>query len=174
MDLNFESNRLKTFTNWMKTYINVDELAMFGFYYCGPNDLVQCVFCNVEIGLWEEGDNVLNDHLVWSPSCKLLRGSCTQNVPLNPQRIAASLSQITLHTEARKKNTVSEGVIERICKEDIEMWQHKSYQKFGLYEISNPEKYLSKSLNNKSDTYQKIFKLFKQVTTFLLKTFKLL
>ena len=68
LNLNVEENRLKTFENWHVQFIDKNTLAMLGFYYYGPNDLVKCVFCGVEIGMWEEGDDVLTDHMKWSPS----------------------------------------------------------------------------------------------------------
>lgn len=83
LNLNVEENRLKTFENWNVQFIDKNTLAMLGFYYYGPNDLVKCVFCGVEIGMWEEGDDILTDHMKWSPSCNLIRRNPTNNVPIN-------------------------------------------------------------------------------------------
>lgn len=78
-----EVNRLESFRNWSVPFISKAELARYGFYYVGPNDMVKCYFCRVEIGLWEPNDNVLSEHLRWSPYCALLRKRQTNNVPID-------------------------------------------------------------------------------------------
>ncbi len=83
MDLNIEQNRLATFSKWKIPFIDENQLALFGFYYYGPGDMVKCYFCNVEIGMWEEGDDVLTDHLRWSKYCDLICRQPTTNVPIN-------------------------------------------------------------------------------------------
>jgi len=82
--MNSEINRLNTFQNWDVPFIDKHQLARFGFYYYGPGDLVRCAFCSVEIGMWEEGDDVLIDHFRWSSNtCPLIRGLPTANVPID-------------------------------------------------------------------------------------------
>lgn len=78
-----EVARLDSFRNWSIVFISKAELARYGFYYVGPNDMVKCYFCRVEIGLWEPNDNVLSEHLRWSPYCPLLRKRQTNNVPID-------------------------------------------------------------------------------------------
>lgn len=78
-----EVTRLESFDKWNVPFISKIELARFGFYYVGPNDMVKCYFCRVEIGLWEPNDNVLSEHLRWSPYCPLLRKRPTENVPID-------------------------------------------------------------------------------------------
>lgn len=78
-----ETTRLESFRNWPISFIRPDELARYGFYYRGPNDMVKCYFCRVEIGLWEPTDNVLSEHLRWSPYCPLLRKRQTSNIPID-------------------------------------------------------------------------------------------
>ncbi|XP_058829644.1 death-associated inhibitor of apoptosis 1 [Topomyia yanbarensis] len=78
-----EVTRLDSFKNWDILFISKTELARYGFYYVGPNDMVKCYFCRVEIGLWEPTDNVLSEHLRWSPYCPLLRKRPTNNVPID-------------------------------------------------------------------------------------------
>lgn len=78
-----EVGRLDSFRSWAVTFISKTELARYGFYYVGPNDMVKCYFCRVEIGLWEPNDNVLSEHLRWSPYCPLLRKRQTNNVPID-------------------------------------------------------------------------------------------
>lgn len=78
-----EATRLDSFSNWSISFISKTELARYGFYFVGPNDMVKCYFCRVEIGLWEPNDNVLSEHLRWSPYCPLLRKRQTNNEPID-------------------------------------------------------------------------------------------
>uniref|UniRef100_A0A182QR76 RING-type domain-containing protein n=1 Tax=Anopheles farauti TaxID=69004 RepID=A0A182QR76_9DIPT len=77
-----EENRLRTFAQWPVTFIRANVLARYGFYYVGTDDTVKCYFCRVEIGLWEPQDDVIQEHLRWSPYCPLLKKRPTNNVPL--------------------------------------------------------------------------------------------
>lgn len=96
-NLHIEQNRLRTFDDrWDRCqvdYINKTELAMLGFYYYGPCDLVKCHFCSVEIGMWEEGDDVLHDHIRWSYSqCPFITNYVTtNNVPIDELRLRQRL-----------------------------------------------------------------------------------
>uniref|UniRef100_A0A2M4BPE3 Putative apoptosis 1 inhibitor n=1 Tax=Anopheles marajoara TaxID=58244 RepID=A0A2M4BPE3_9DIPT len=83
-----EQNRLQTFDQWPVTFIRKEELARYGFYYTGNEDTVKCHFCRVEIGMWEEHDNVIEEHLRWSPYCPLLRKRPTNNVALDRNFLA--------------------------------------------------------------------------------------
>lgn len=135
-ELNVEANRLRTFENWPVSFIDKHQLALLGFYYYGPNDLVKCYFCGVEVGMWEEGDDVLSDHMRWSPSCNLIRRHRTDNVPISE----ALLNQIlpppptpdVYGAMERLTNTVSEGAIESISEDDVHMDQHRLYGIGGL------------------------------------------
>uniref|UniRef100_A0A2M4A2T7 Putative apoptosis 1 inhibitor n=1 Tax=Anopheles triannulatus TaxID=58253 RepID=A0A2M4A2T7_9DIPT len=83
-----EQNRLQTFDQWPVAFIRKEELARYGFYYTGNEDTVKCHFCRVEIGMWEEHDNVIDEHLRWSPYCPLLRKRPTNNVALDRNFLA--------------------------------------------------------------------------------------
>jgi hypothetical protein len=99
-ELNVEENRLKTFDNWNISFIDKHQLARYGFYYYGPSDLVRCFFCHVEIGMWEEGDDVLTDHIKWSPRCSFIRShSTTNNVPIDQSLLNESLSHLQREEE---------------------------------------------------------------------------
>lgn len=78
-----ESVRLESFRYWDVNFICKEKLSLTGFYFIGPNDMCKCYFCKAEIGLWEAGDNVLTEHLRWSPNCPLLRRRLTDNEPIN-------------------------------------------------------------------------------------------
>ncbi|XP_049539589.1 death-associated inhibitor of apoptosis 1-like [Anopheles darlingi] len=84
-DMNYETNRLQTFTGWNNAHIRPEALARYGFFYTGSRDNVRCHFCNIQAGGWEQGDSVIAEHLRWSPYCPLMRKQPTQNVPIDPQ-----------------------------------------------------------------------------------------
>jgi baculoviral IAP repeat-containing protein 7/8 len=134
-DLNVEANRLRTFENWNVSFIDKHQLALLGFYYYGPNDLVKCYFCGVEVGMWEEGDDVLTDHMRWSPSCAFIRRHQTNNVPINEALLNQTLPPPPtpdVFGMERLTNTVSEGSIESISEDDVHMYQHHLYGQGGI------------------------------------------
>ena len=61
-------------------------------------DNVKCVFCKVEIGSWEVGDNVLREHLRWSPNCPLIKRRRTRNEPIDLESFKRCLPPITVDT----------------------------------------------------------------------------
>lgn len=135
-DLNIEANRLKTFENWQVPFIDCHTLALLGFYYYGPSDMVKCYFCGVEIGMWEEGDDILTDHMRWSPSCNLIRRNQTNNVPINEALLNETLPPAPtpdVYGSYERTNTVSEGSIAMPTSEDdVHMYQHHLYGQGGL------------------------------------------
>lgn len=139
LDFNYESNRLKSFDGWNVPFIDKADLALLGFYYCGPSDLVKCNFCNVEIGMWEDGDIVLADHIKWSPSCNLIRRNPTNNVPIDVELLNRTLPPAPSADVfgVRRMNTVSEGAIESVGVDDIHMYQHQLYEQGGLAAVSS-------------------------------------
>jgi E3 ubiquitin-protein ligase XIAP len=133
IDYNYEVNRLASFVNWTVAFIDKNLLALLGFYYFGPSDMVKCHFCGVEIGMWEEGDDVLTDHMRWSPSCGFIRRNQTSNVPIN----AARLDEILPPAPEEEEDifglqTVSEGTIESISEDDVHMNQHFLFARGGI------------------------------------------
>lgn len=87
--LRSEESRLATFTTWPHTFITREDMARYGVCYLFVEDMVQCVFCGVIIGDFEDGDSALEDHVRWSPLCPFLRGYNTGNIPIGatPSRI---------------------------------------------------------------------------------------
>lgn len=84
-NLDYEKNRLRTFNkSWPKSFVNTQILAKFGFYFTGTGDRVKCHFCQIEVCDWDINDNVVTEHLRWSPNCPLLRRHTTTNVPIGP------------------------------------------------------------------------------------------
>lgn len=84
-DMYREDLRLKSFEGrWPHTFIEARILAKTGFYFIGPSDQVKCYFCKVEIGRWEVEDDVVTEHVRWSPNCPLLKRRNTANEPIQP------------------------------------------------------------------------------------------
>ncbi|KAI4458466.1 inhibitor of apoptosis [Holotrichia oblita] len=81
-----EKERLATFTDWPLPFIKKETLARYGFYYKGKNDNVICVFCGIELGFWEEGDDPVEEHRKHSPKCKLLERLRTDSVRNRPPK----------------------------------------------------------------------------------------
>lgn len=134
-DLNIEANRLKTFENWNIPFIDKNQLALLGFYYYGPSDMVKCYFCGVEIGMWEEGDDVLTDHMRWSAYCNLLRRNDTNNIPIDEARLNHALPPAPtpdVYGASERTNAVSEGSIDNISQDDVHMYQHDLYRQGGI------------------------------------------
>lgn len=56
-------------------------MAHYGFFYLNHEDYVRCFFCSVEIYQWADGDDVLMNHMNFSPNCPLLKNpSMTSNI----------------------------------------------------------------------------------------------
>jgi E3 ubiquitin-protein ligase XIAP len=88
-NLNCELDRLRSFedNNWEKLFIDIKTLSLQGFYYYKLPDRVKCVFCAVCLHEFEQTDDVLKDHLKYSPNCPLLRRRLTNNVPINSEQL---------------------------------------------------------------------------------------
>jgi hypothetical protein len=61
--------------------MDINQLAAAGFLFTNTGDVVRCAFCGVEVGQWEEGNDVFKDHLRWSPSCAFFKGLFVGNIP---------------------------------------------------------------------------------------------
>ncbi|KAF0710499.1 death-associated inhibitor of apoptosis 1-like [Aphis craccivora] len=63
-------SRLKTFGSY-PTRLCQDKysLAECGFTYTGADDLVQCHYCGILLGKWEENDEVWQQHSMHNPEC---------------------------------------------------------------------------------------------------------
>lgn len=65
-----EQNRINSFENFPKRFLCVEQMAKNGLYYSGFSDIVCCIYCNVRLNNWEEGDDPVVEHNNSSPSCK--------------------------------------------------------------------------------------------------------
>lgn len=83
--MQFEENRYQSF-EVSRAHISVSPaiLAETGLYFIGPGDRVKCFFCCVEISQWSEGDDEVIEHFRYEPSCALLNGLRTVNIPTEP------------------------------------------------------------------------------------------
>lgn len=83
-ELRKEIIRLESFDDeWKSEFVSKNDLAKYGFYNLKRGDFVKCHFCKVEIGIWEKNDNVIYEHLRWSPLCPLMRKEKTNNEPID-------------------------------------------------------------------------------------------
>lgn len=89
-----EKDRLLSFTDWSVPFIDKNLLARTGFIYYGKDDFVMCYFCYVKLSCWDVDDNVVYEHLRWSPNCKLITGRKTKNVPINLEEFKKCLPVI--------------------------------------------------------------------------------
>lgn len=128
-DLHIEANRLKTFENWHVSFIDKHQLALLGFYFRGESDLVKCFFCGVEIGMWEEGDDVLTDHIRWAPTCCLMIGTDLHNIPINDAMLKQTLQQVPASSRGPiiPLNTTSEGTIDSLKGDEWPLHQSQFY-----------------------------------------------
>lgn len=78
-----EAHRLSTFKDWPCSFLKPAELAKAGFYYTNKADIVKCAYCAVEIGEWEQGDNIITEHKKWSPYCIFLKNTMPSNAQFN-------------------------------------------------------------------------------------------
>ncbi|XP_029347735.1 death-associated inhibitor of apoptosis 1-like [Acyrthosiphon pisum] len=63
-------SRLKTFDSHApRSRQDKYSLAEGGFTYTGTGDLVQCHYCGILLGQWEENDEVWQQHAVHNPKC---------------------------------------------------------------------------------------------------------
>lgn len=73
--------RLKTFHSWPTECVKPDDLAKDGFIYSGNDDLVTCVYCDIELDSWDDGDSVSETHRNSSEFCPFVMAmdSCNEN-----------------------------------------------------------------------------------------------
>jgi hypothetical protein len=82
--MQFEQNRLKSFDNCK----HFDEekkkdLAKYGLFWTGEEDIVQCKICKTNIAGWKTEEKAYKKHKKQSPNCRFINGRYTENMPLN-------------------------------------------------------------------------------------------
>jgi baculoviral IAP repeat-containing protein 7/8 len=112
--LHKEVDRRRTFidNDWNNPHVRVSDLAQLGFVFVRKPDQVKCFFCSVILNDFEANDDVLKDHLTFSPNCRLLRRRETQNVPINPDELDQILPPASIDEcgSRRKKSRVEDEV----------------------------------------------------------------
>ncbi|XP_056403571.1 baculoviral IAP repeat-containing protein 7 isoform X5 [Hyla sarda] len=82
-----EATRLQTFTMWPgSSSMSPQDLARAGFFYLGPEDRVQCFCCGGVLRRWEPGDQALNEHRKFFPSCPFVLGREVGNIQFSAGR----------------------------------------------------------------------------------------
>lgn len=79
-----EAKRFETFKNWPVNYIDKCTLAATGMFYTGIADKVRCYFCDVELEHWRKGDHPVQEHIIYSNECPLMKRRLTNNIPKDP------------------------------------------------------------------------------------------
>jgi len=59
-----------------KPFMDENQLADAGFYFSNQGGIVRCVFCVVEVGYYEKGQDAWKEHQMWSPFCEFANGLC--------------------------------------------------------------------------------------------------
>lgn len=108
--MHIERERLKTYNSFGKPWVSRDLLARSGLFYSQCSDLTVCYCCKVMIDCWQEEDDVMENHLRFSPKCPLLAGKATDNVPIDPEVFLKSLPEIP-NDVCEEGNSVIEGLV---------------------------------------------------------------
>lgn len=78
-----EAMRIATFKKkWPHKFIETQTLAKNGFFYVGPFDRVQCVFCKTVLEKWQPTDTVVCEHNRFAPFCSSSLVKAANNIPL--------------------------------------------------------------------------------------------
>lgn len=100
-----EAIRMNTFKkNWTLNYIDPKILAKSGFFYVGPFDRVQCVFCKATLEKWKPDDDVLGEHKRFAPMCPLLQSTAVDNIPLIPYEKLSTTNDTSRIYEGNKNS----------------------------------------------------------------------
>ena len=88
--MNKEKNRIESFVNWPKPWIDIRKLARNGFYYLGRGDEIMCNFCDSGVHKFDAEDILIenqHDNTGGFFKCPLECGEETDNVPFDPIKI---------------------------------------------------------------------------------------
>lgn len=77
-----EERRLDTFAEWPVPFMSREDMASDGFIYTGLGDIVRCIFCDVCIGEFIEGDCIFADHIRLSSTYPFINGLDVGNIPI--------------------------------------------------------------------------------------------
>lgn len=105
-DYRDETVRLESFCEWKSSLVSLNDLAFNGFYSSNDFDFATCMSCGIELGWWELGDIIENEHRTFSPECSIVKGDVTVvNVPIDA--VAWRKSRITNRQLYLRRSLVS-------------------------------------------------------------------
>uniref|UniRef100_A0A2C9JBD6 RING-type domain-containing protein n=1 Tax=Biomphalaria glabrata TaxID=6526 RepID=A0A2C9JBD6_BIOGL len=98
------TKRMESFMVWPAGNIHAPEdLAYNGFFYAGYSDCVRCHQCGLGLKSWRQGDNILDEHKKFRPTCqflvKLLNASVNER-SLNMHQAEQQNLTISANTES--------------------------------------------------------------------------
>ncbi len=111
-----ELERLASFTGfvWPKPFIAINDLAKTGFFCLQDGDKVQCAFCHMIIGEFVPGDIPEDEHKLYNPACRFIRGLRVGNIP-----------KVEIRRQEVKHEDSSELPEIRVCKNRIHTLESK-------------------------------------------------
>lgn len=121
-DLNLESERLKTFTDCPIKDTERGILAMHGFFYY--KNIVQCFFCGIRFDLFEWFDDLLFEHIRYSPFCNFVVGRENNNVAIDNARLQQELARVPKYYFIARI-TVPRGKFESLDPEQAHRLYHR-------------------------------------------------
>ncbi|CAC5425095.1 BIRC2_3 [Mytilus coruscus] len=63
------ASRIRSYSNWTRTYPKPVVLADAGFYYTGTEDVVQCFYCGLKLRRWDVFDDPWVEHARHGKHC---------------------------------------------------------------------------------------------------------
>lgn len=112
--LHKEVDRRRTFidNNWYNPNVSINDLAQLGFFFYKNPDHVKCFFCSVSLSDFEPNDDVLKEHVKFSPNCRLIKRREIHNIPLDAAELDRILPPVSVDEcgSKRKKSRVEDEV----------------------------------------------------------------
>lgn len=103
-------DRLATFKNdWPHKFLSDKQMVAAGFYFLCRKidgrvcDDVKCEYCGIEVGMWTEGDDPLQDHVKYSPNCWFIRRMKNEGYDIPPSDPRKSVFKLDRVVSSLKK-----------------------------------------------------------------------
>ena len=138
LKLHKEIDRRKTFVqnDWFNEHVSFEELAQQGFYYFKKPNCVRCFFCQIDLNKFEPNDDLIKNHLKFSPNCPLLRRCKTSNKPVDQEDLDKILPPASYDVcgSVRKRSRIEEDIaypqylLPSIRLKSFDSWPHSSIQ----------------------------------------------
>ena len=118
--MSYEVARLASFKSRPITVKSVPapRLVSSGFYYVGPDELVQCYLCNVKIGDWSKLPHPVDPlavHMQKSPECPFVVNNDKENVPFRVESESPELEEFREELKRAKTPPKKKSPIETDC-----------------------------------------------------------